>query len=340
MPPIAEPPLPPGSRSRIRRRVTEIRSSSRCRRRKARWAQTTSYRCYPDRGPCARRAWARRRGKRRAYASPLLGKSRIAPAHIRVRCATATKNRSYPFTFAVSSADTWEFGTRSVGGDTSGTWAETGHRPRLEYSRRGGRRAPARRVLGRQRLQRRGFDDERRRGNQRATFQITGVIVVPGIELPLPIARAHHATVRTRTARLRALLGDERRATEAQRRLAEQPTSVGIPVNVTQARDADRPIPQRPIFARKPAFAHDNVLRSCGWGAADRIRSSSISAKRSVAARRSGILRLRDYNRLLRRDDRRHPRQTSWLADRARDSARPTFSSKSEISSCEPCSPR
>jgi hypothetical protein len=73
----------------------------------------------------------------------------------------SAKNRSYPFTFAVSSADTWEFKTLSVGGDTSGTWlADTGVGPLLEYLRRG-RRVAHRHVggLGRQRLQRRGFND-------------------------------------------------------------------------------------------------------------------------------------------------------------------------------------
>ena len=34
----------------------------------------------------------------------------------------SAKNRSYPFTFTVNAADTWEFKTVTVAGDTSGTW--------------------------------------------------------------------------------------------------------------------------------------------------------------------------------------------------------------------------
>src|SRR5207244_4013381 len=34
----------------------------------------------------------------------------------------SAKNRSYPFTFVVNAADTWEFKTITFGGDTGGTW--------------------------------------------------------------------------------------------------------------------------------------------------------------------------------------------------------------------------
>jgi hypothetical protein len=34
-------------------------------------------------------------------------------------------NRSYPFTYSISSADTWEYKTVTVAGDTSGTWLTT-----------------------------------------------------------------------------------------------------------------------------------------------------------------------------------------------------------------------
>jgi hypothetical protein len=34
-------------------------------------------------------------------------------------------NRSYPFTYSISSADTWEYKTITIAGDTSGTWLST-----------------------------------------------------------------------------------------------------------------------------------------------------------------------------------------------------------------------
>lgn len=37
-------------------------------------------------------------------------------------------NRSYPFTFTIDSADTWEFETITIPGDTSGTWLRTNGR--------------------------------------------------------------------------------------------------------------------------------------------------------------------------------------------------------------------
>ena len=36
--------------------------------------------------------------------------------------ANAAFNRSYPFTYSISSADTWEYKTITVAGDTTGTW--------------------------------------------------------------------------------------------------------------------------------------------------------------------------------------------------------------------------
>ena len=35
------------------------------------------------------------------------------------------QNRSYPFTYAISAADTWEYKTITIAGDTSGTWLTT-----------------------------------------------------------------------------------------------------------------------------------------------------------------------------------------------------------------------
>ena len=35
------------------------------------------------------------------------------------------QNRSYPFTYAISAADTWEYKTVTIAGDTSGTWLTT-----------------------------------------------------------------------------------------------------------------------------------------------------------------------------------------------------------------------
>jgi len=37
----------------------------------------------------------------------------------------ANNNRSYPFTYSISSADTWEYKTVTVAGDTTGTWLTT-----------------------------------------------------------------------------------------------------------------------------------------------------------------------------------------------------------------------
>ena len=97
----------------------------------------------------------------------------------------SAKNRSYPFTFAVSSADTWEFKTLSVGGDTSGTWlADTGVGLSLNICVAGGasRTGTAGAWAGSD------YSGAASTTNGVAatsdTFQITGVIVVPGIELP------------------------------------------------------------------------------------------------------------------------------------------------------------
>ena len=97
----------------------------------------------------------------------------------------SAKNRSYPFTFAVSSADTWEFKTLSVGGDTSGTWlADTGIGLALNICVAGGasRTGAAGAWAGSD------YSGAASTTNgvaaTSATFQITGVIVVPAIELP------------------------------------------------------------------------------------------------------------------------------------------------------------
>jgi hypothetical protein len=37
----------------------------------------------------------------------------------------SAENRSYPFTYSISSANTWEFKTITIAGDTSGTWLKT-----------------------------------------------------------------------------------------------------------------------------------------------------------------------------------------------------------------------
>jgi len=39
--------------------------------------------------------------------------------------ANSGQNRSYPFTYAISAADTWEYKTVTIAGDTSGTWLTT-----------------------------------------------------------------------------------------------------------------------------------------------------------------------------------------------------------------------
>ena len=97
----------------------------------------------------------------------------------------SAKNRSYPFTFAVSSADTWEFKTLSAGGDTSGTWlADTGVGLSLNICLAGGSsRTGTAGAWG-------GSDYSGAASTTNGvaatsdTFQITGVIVLPGIELP------------------------------------------------------------------------------------------------------------------------------------------------------------
>jgi hypothetical protein len=47
----------------------------------------------------------------------------------------AATNRSYPYTYTISSADTWEYKTVTVAGDTSGTWLTTnGAGIRVDFS--------------------------------------------------------------------------------------------------------------------------------------------------------------------------------------------------------------
>jgi hypothetical protein len=97
----------------------------------------------------------------------------------------SSKARSYPFTFAVNSADTWEFKTVTVAGDTSGTWlTDTGIGLYLNIciaagsSRAGTAGAWA------------ASDTSGVTSTTNAvaatsdTFQVTGLVVLPGIELP------------------------------------------------------------------------------------------------------------------------------------------------------------
>jgi hypothetical protein len=47
----------------------------------------------------------------------------------------AANNRSYPFTYTISSANTWEYETITIPGDTSGTWlTDTGSGPKVTFS--------------------------------------------------------------------------------------------------------------------------------------------------------------------------------------------------------------
>jgi hypothetical protein len=97
----------------------------------------------------------------------------------------SAKNRAYPFSFTVSAADTWEFKTVTVAGDTTGTWLnDTGVGLSLAIcvaagtSRAGSAGAWA------------ASDYSGVTGTTNGvaatsdTFQLTGVVVLPGIELP------------------------------------------------------------------------------------------------------------------------------------------------------------
>ena len=97
----------------------------------------------------------------------------------------SAKNRAYPFGFTVNAADTWEFKTVTVAGDTSGTWlTDTGVGLYLNIcvasgsSRVGAAGAWA------------GSDYSGVTSTTNGvtatsdTFQVTGLVVLPGIELP------------------------------------------------------------------------------------------------------------------------------------------------------------
>ncbi len=96
----------------------------------------------------------------------------------------SAKNRSYPFSFAVNSADTWEFKTVALGGDTGSTWlTDIGVGLYLNICIAGG---SSRVGIGGAWA---GSDYSGVTGTTNGvaattdTFQITGLIVLPGIEL-------------------------------------------------------------------------------------------------------------------------------------------------------------
>lgn len=102
----------------------------------------------------------------------------------------SAKNRCYPFSFTISAADTWEFKTVTVAGDMSGTWlTDTGVGLYLNICIAGGS----------SRLGTAGawaasdYSGVASSTNAVAattdTFQLTGLVVLPGIELP-PSSRA------------------------------------------------------------------------------------------------------------------------------------------------------
>lgn len=97
----------------------------------------------------------------------------------------SAKNRAYPFAFAVSVADTWEFKTITIAGDTSGSWlSDAGVGLYLNICIAGGasRLGTASAWAGSD------YSGVSSTTNAVAatsdTFQLTGVIVLPGIELP------------------------------------------------------------------------------------------------------------------------------------------------------------
>jgi hypothetical protein len=97
----------------------------------------------------------------------------------------SAKNRSYPFSFAVNVADTWEFKTVTVAGDTGSTWlTDTGVGLYLDICIAGGssRVGTAGAWAGSD------YSGATATANGVAatsdTFQVTGLLVLPGIELP------------------------------------------------------------------------------------------------------------------------------------------------------------
>ena len=97
----------------------------------------------------------------------------------------ASKARSCPFSFTVNSADTWEFKTVTVAGDTSGTWlTDTGIGVSLNLCIAGG----SSRVGTAAAWAANDYSGVTSTTNAVAatsdTFQVTGLVVLPGIELP------------------------------------------------------------------------------------------------------------------------------------------------------------
>ena len=97
----------------------------------------------------------------------------------------SAKNRSYPFTFTVNASNTWEFKTATFGGDTGSTWlTDTGVGFYLNICIAGGSSRVG--TAGAWA----GSDYSGATGTTNAvaatsdTFQVTGAIVLPGIELP------------------------------------------------------------------------------------------------------------------------------------------------------------
>jgi hypothetical protein len=97
----------------------------------------------------------------------------------------SAKTRSYPFTFAVNAADTWEFKTAAFAGDTGSTWlSDTGVGFYLNICVAGGssRIGTAAAWAGSDYTGATGTTNGVAATSD--TFQITGLIVLPGIELP------------------------------------------------------------------------------------------------------------------------------------------------------------
>jgi hypothetical protein len=97
----------------------------------------------------------------------------------------SAKNRSFPFSFTINAADTWEFKTVTAGGDTSGTWlADTGVGLYLNLCIAGG----SSRLGTSGAWAASGYSGVASSTNAVAAssdaFQVTGLVVLPGIELP------------------------------------------------------------------------------------------------------------------------------------------------------------
>jgi hypothetical protein len=99
----------------------------------------------------------------------------------------SAKNRAYPFSFTVNAADTWEFKTVTVSGDSSGTWlTDTGVGLSINICIAGGssRVGTAGAWAGSDYS---GVTSTTNGVTATSdTFQVTGLIVLPGVELPSP----------------------------------------------------------------------------------------------------------------------------------------------------------